>query len=80
MIHGNLALQKATMAMSVKGRNRRYHWFRIQSRHFSSTAADIADQTSRAISKVEDLLPVGFPSQISEPILEGVRKQSEKLV
>jgi serine/threonine-protein kinase HipA len=93
MAQGSLASQKAKMAMSVKSRNRHYHWDRIQQRHFISTAHqvgfsrerageildEIAEQVPRAISAVEALLPVDFPSRISESILDGVKNQAEKI-
>ncbi|MGK0524095.1 MAG: serine/threonine-protein kinase HipA [Pseudomonadales bacterium] len=93
MAQGSLAPQKAKMAMSVKGRNRHYHWDRIEPRHFITTAqqvgfsserasellGEIAEQVPAVISKVEALLPCDFPSRISESILEGVQHQAEKL-
>lgn len=93
MAQGSVAPEKAKMAMSLKGRNRHYHWVRIQPRHFLSTAqqvgysaartktliADILDQVEPAMSSVEGSLPKGFPSHISAPILEGVREQARKL-
>jgi len=93
MAQGSLAPQQAKMAMSVKGRQRHYHWARIQPRHFISTAhqvgfsskrasellGEIAKQVPSAISKVEALLPGEFPSRISEPILEGVLNQAKEI-
>lgn len=93
MAQGSLASQKAKMAMSVKSRNRHYRWDRIQPRHFISTAHqvgfsrerasellnEIAEQVPRAISAVEALLPVDFPSRISESILDGVKNQAKKI-
>lgn len=90
---GNVAPQKAKMAMSLKGRNRHYHWARIQPRHFLSTAQhvgfsservrflldEIAGQTEHATSTVEALLPADFPHHISDSILNGVRSQAKKL-
>jgi serine/threonine-protein kinase HipA len=93
MAQGSLASQKTKMAMSVKSRNRHYHWDRIQQRHFISAAHqvgfsrerasdfldEIAEQVPRAISAVEALLPVDFPSHISESILNGVKNQAKKI-
>jgi serine/threonine-protein kinase HipA len=90
---GSMAAEKTKMAMSLKSRNRHYHWARIQARHFVSTArhvgfsadrtkylmSEIAEQASQVIDNVAALLPADFPSHVSEPILNGVRKQSEKL-
>ncbi len=93
MAQGSVARERAKLAMSLKGRNRHYHWARIQPRHFLSTAqqvgfstgraktliGDILDQVEPAMSLVEGSLPEGFPSPISDPILEGVREQARKL-
>lgn len=93
MAKGSLAPQKAKMVMSVKGRNRHYHWDRIEPRHFISTAKQVGysseraselleetlEQVPSAISLVETLLPNDFPSRISESILEGVKLQAGKL-
>lgn len=93
MKKGSLAPQRAKMAMSVKGRNRHYHWDRIEPRHFISTAKqvgysserarelleEILEQVPSAISLVEALLPNDFPSRISESILQGVKLQAGKL-
>lgn len=82
------------MAMSVKGRNRHYHWDRIEPRHFVSTAqqvgfsserasellGEVADQVPAVIGKVEMLLPNDFPLRIAESILEGVQSQAGKLI
>lgn len=90
---GNMAAEKAKMAMSLKSRNRHYHWARIHARHFVSTARhvgfsvertkrlmnEIAEQTNHVIDVVTALLPADFPSHVSEAILDGVRKHSEKL-
>lgn len=90
---GSMAAEKAKMAMSLKGRNRHYHWSRIHARHFVSTAqqvgfsvertkslmSEIAEQIRPVIHDVEALLPADFPSHVSEPILNGIKKQSEKL-
>ena len=90
---GSMAAEKAKMAMALKGRNRHYHWARIQARHFVSTAQqvgfsaerakslmkDVAEQTRPVIQSVEARLPADFPPRVSEPILNGVARQSEVL-
>lgn len=90
---GSLPDEKAKMAMALKGRNRHYHWARIQPRHFLSTAKYAGLSTERArflmnemarkaeavSSQVSSRLPEGFPDHISEPILEGLRIQARKL-
>ncbi|GGY72876.1 type II toxin-antitoxin system HipA family toxin [Marinobacter zhanjiangensis] len=93
MAHGSLPANRAKMAMSLKGRNRHYHWSRIEPRHFLSTARhvgfsevqarrlmnEVTEQTDPAIEAVVAQLPEDFPPHISEPILEGVRAQAGKL-
>lgn len=89
MAQGSLPANRARMAMSLKGKSRHYHWARIQPRHFLSTAHqvgfsmerakslmhEVVEQAEPAIQAVEDRLPAGFPSAISESILGGVRQQ-----
>lgn len=89
MAQGSLPANRAKMAMSLKGRNRHYHWARIQPRHFLSTAQQVGFSRARAASLIQEVielsepaiqaverrLPVGFPSAISHSILEGIRRQ-----
>lgn len=85
--HGKrrLAPEKARMAMSVRGRQKHYHWRRITLRHWQETAAacglgaDIRGILSECIetgplaaAKVAGELPAGFPGTVAEPILEGL--------
>ena len=93
MAKGSIPAEKAKMAMSVKGRNRHYHWARIQPRHFVSTAQqggfsvekaktlmeEMAQKTEAVITNIQSTLPSDFPSHISQPILEGLRKQAMRL-
>lgn len=93
MAKGSIPPEKAKMAMSLKGRNRHYHWARIQPRHFVSTAKhvgfsaekakalidEMAEKTETVIGHIQTILPSGFPNHISQPILEGIRKQALKL-
>ncbi|MBS3805756.1 MAG: type II toxin-antitoxin system HipA family toxin [Oleiphilaceae bacterium] len=93
MAQGSIPAEKAKMAMSVKGRNRHYHWARIQPRHFVSTAQQVgfsaekaktlmnemAQKTSSVIAHIHNMLPHDFPQHISESILEGLSQQAEKL-
>ena len=90
---GNILAEKARMAMSLKGRNRHYHWARIQPRHFLSTAQQVGFSTKKAstlmqemalqtepvIRQVQSILPKNFPCHISQPVFEGLRKQARKL-
>lgn len=93
MTHGNLARAKVKMAMSVKGRNRHYHWARIQPRHFLTTAHnagfsmarastliwEITHQTDQVISTVSARLPRDFPAPIRDSIFDGMTEQAKKL-
>lgn len=93
MAQGSLPANRAKMAMAMKGRNRHYHWSRVQPRHFLSTARhvgfseaqarklidEVVEQTDSAVSAVAGQLPEDFPTHISEPILEGVRGQARRL-
>ncbi len=93
MTQGSIPAEKAKMAMSVKGRNRHYHWARIQPRHFLSTAQQVgfsaekaktlmdemAEKTETVIGHIHSMLPSDFPDHISQPILEGIREQAKVL-
>jgi serine/threonine-protein kinase HipA len=88
---GRLPLQKVKMAMAVEGRNRHYFWNGIRARHWIETArrsgvtdmpailADLAARTSAVIAKAEKALPKGFPTQIADAILAGVRASADRL-
>ncbi|WP_343437253.1 type II toxin-antitoxin system HipA family toxin [Enterobacter roggenkampii] len=85
--------RKAKMAMALSGRNRHFHWSTVMPRHFLSTArevsfpvlqveqllAEMKQRTESVISKVETMLPAGFPEHISEAIFEGLRHQSARI-
>jgi len=93
MAQGSIAPERAKMAMAVRGRHKHYHWARIQSRHFLSTAKqvgysanhakalmeEIAAQTESVVTEIATMLPRGFPDHVSEPILEGLKKQAKSL-
>ncbi|NWO07933.1 MAG: type II toxin-antitoxin system HipA family toxin [Alteromonadaceae bacterium] len=90
---GSLPVKRAKMAMSVKGKNRHYHWQRIEPRHFLTTArgagfsqrrtkelmAEIAENTDKVINQVATGLPEAFPETVSRPIFDGMQSQSDKL-
>jgi serine/threonine-protein kinase HipA len=80
-------MQKIKMAMALKGtKKNNYHWSAIQPRHFISTAKAIDFSPKRAESVLKEMLeqanhvaqevagriPEGFPTHISEPILQGM--------
>jgi len=76
------------MAMSVKGKNRHYHWQSIQRSHWLKMAnicrfpeaemkiiiADIFDNMAQVIAKVTDNLPAEFPEKITESIFDGMKQ------
>jgi len=80
------------MAMSLKSKNRHYHWDTIQLRHWLATATycqfseermqmiidDVFDNTEKVIDQVTALLPKRFPQQMSDAIFSGMRKIKNK--
>jgi serine/threonine-protein kinase HipA len=88
---GKLQVQKAKMAMAVWRKNRHYKWAEIRREHFEKTAADckvpdaariideLAGSTPRAIAQVEKTLPRGFPGDVAEAVLTGLRKAARSL-
>ncbi len=89
--HGKLAPQRITMAMALEGKIRHYHWDRIKARHSIETAkrcgmagmeeivAELVARVPAVIERVQHLVPAGFPAQIADSILNGVRSASERL-
>jgi serine/threonine-protein kinase HipA len=87
-----LQFQKMKMAMSLRGKNRHYLCNEIQLRHWLSTANlcqfpevnmkniidDVFDNIEHVISSIEAILPQNFPSAISKPIFEGMRKVKQR--
>jgi serine/threonine-protein kinase HipA len=88
---GKLAPQKISMAMAVEGKNRHYHWDRIRARHWAETArqcgladmdeimAEVIAAVPGSLERVNALIPRGFPSEILDPIFDGVRRAPERL-
>lgn len=88
---GKLQVQKAKMAMAVWGRNRHYKWAEIRREHFEKTASackvpdapriidELVENTPRAIAHVEKALPAGFPGDVAEKVLSGLRKAARSL-
>lgn len=82
-----LGLKKLKMAMSVKGRNKHYHWHSILKRHWIEMAGHVKFSTEIAlkvyeslfdtieavIDKVSSELPKEFPPQIADAIFNGMR-------
>ena len=93
MAQGSLPAEKAKMAMSLKGKNRHYHWAKIEPRHFISTAEqvgysvrramelmrEIVDMTEQVLARVKANLPEDFPVQVSQSIFDGVTSQTQRL-
>jgi len=89
-----IPIQKAKMAMAIKGSNNYYHIQLIQRRHFINHAlemgiseneadkliAEIIDVTEAVTQKVYQLLPEAYPRELADKILQGMLKQSQKLV
>lgn len=83
---------KIKMAMALSGQNRHYHWAKIQTRHFISTAnkvgfnektariilADMIAMVDEALEKIEVQIPADFPEAIATTTLAGIRKQRDR--
>jgi serine/threonine-protein kinase HipA len=88
-----LQAQKIKMAMSLKGKNNRYHWNNVLRRYFLETAKNVHIAVERAeliideimhkvapvIDNVSAKLPEGFPNRIAQPIFEGMYAVKRKL-
>jgi len=88
MAQRQLPLQKAKMAMELYGKNRHYHWQRIQPRHWISSAKkakyslkttalcvnEMFGQMDQVIAEVSALLPGNFPGHVSESTFAGMIK------
>jgi serine/threonine-protein kinase HipA len=88
---GKLSPHKIKMAMAVTGKNRHYRWLEIHARHWLETAKrcglgemkivlqDTIAKTPDVIRQVQRGIPKGFPDQIAESILEGVKARGHQL-
>lgn len=88
-----LNAKKIKMAMALKGKNFHYRWFEIKRKHFLDTAKIAHYSVERAeqildemlgnvdtvIQKVSDKLPKKFPSQIYQPIFDGMQIAKDRL-
>ncbi|MCP4232256.1 MAG: type II toxin-antitoxin system HipA family toxin, partial [Aestuariibacter sp.] len=88
-----LDAQKIKMAMALIGKNRHYHWHKIQPRHFLSTARsagfstksatsimqEVLDTIGDAIDSVKKIIPIHFPEHIADSIFEGMIKQRNRI-
>jgi len=62
----------------------RAHWLGAAKRHavgdgFAAVLDGLADWAGRAIDGVASALPAGFPSSVSDPVFEGVRRGARTL-
>lgn len=84
--------QDAKLAMAFRTKNAHYKLSHIQRRHFNGVAAkfglgenaesiidEILQTTPNVIETVEGVLPVGFPEQVADSILQGLGKSAERL-
>jgi len=92
--NNQIPVQKAKMAMAIKGSKNYYHIQQIQRRHFvhhaievgiSENEADkliteIIDATESVSQKIYQLLPETYPRALADKIVQGMLKQSQKLV
>lgn len=81
------------MAMAISGKNRHYHWYKIQKDHWfttgrlvgipSNNVAEIIDHivkiTPMVLNSVQHIIPSDFPSSVAEPILDGLAHAVEQL-
>jgi serine/threonine-protein kinase HipA len=88
-----IAPEKLTMAMSFTTANKHYRWNQIVPRHIYEAAqrigygafvetivSNLSEKLPDALERVSDTLPSDFPVEVSEPILEGVFKQYQRLI
>ncbi len=88
---GKLAPEKIKMAMAVQGKNRHYRWQEISARHWlemakrcgfgemKSVFEDVIARTPEVIEQVRVIVPKGFPDQIADAILNGIKTSAEQL-
>jgi serine/threonine-protein kinase HipA len=88
---GKLSPEKIKMAMAVQGKNRHYRWNEIHGRHWLETAKrcglggmqsivqDVIDRTPDVVKQMHAKAPKGFPDQIADSILNGIKACTERL-
>ncbi len=85
-----LPMEKAKLAMAVRGKNTHYRINEIQARHWSALTEDTAipgiwermhmlvDSADSAVDQVEKDLPNGFPERVFTSIRDGIRRQARR--
>lgn len=83
--------QKATLAMTVKGKNSHRKLKDIQPRHWSAVAKsaglvdpdglihEVLSQVPKALSQVDKQLPKDFPDRVRDKIFAGIEQQAKVL-
>lgn len=88
-----LEWQDIKMAMSLKGKNRHYHWHTLQKRHWIAEAkhchfpekemedmiSSVCHSVDTVIDSVKKKLPKNFPKQIADSIFAGIKKAKDKI-
>jgi serine/threonine-protein kinase HipA len=87
-----ISWHNATLAMSVRGKNKHYGLKDIQRRHFNHTAAqcglgetaeplinEVVAATPDVIASVQQDLPKRFPQHVLDAILDGLSKSAKRL-
>ncbi len=89
----SLHAKQLKMAMSIDGKNKHYEWDTIYLRHWLAQSKkvkfskkeltglleEIIDTTDQVVSTVTAQLPALFPSEVADPIFEGMRKALKRL-
>jgi serine/threonine-protein kinase HipA len=88
----HLSWHKARSAMAFRSKNVHYKLKEILPRHFYSvaeklglggeikdTVEDILEKTPVVISNVTNILPKGFPMQVADSIITGLKESAEKI-
>lgn len=84
--------EKLKLAMSIRGKNKHYRIRDIQRRHFNSVVAqsglggnaeplieDILGKTEKVIAGIQRDIPIGFPQQVLDSVLDGLKQSAERL-
>ena len=87
-----IPLEKIKLAMALPGERPRYHLQSIQRRHFEALAKklgleaqaetlinDMVARTSAVVDEIQRRLPKGFPQELLDRVLGGLRKAHTRL-